>query len=67
MSEQNSSSPFTRNEWLGLAIGAWLVACLLLYLFGLRTPFGRYSLAVLLGVPGYLTYKFFTSKSEGNS
>lgn len=61
------SSPFTRNEWLGLAIGAWLIAGLLFYLFGLHGPFGRYSLAVLVGAPGYLTYKFFTSKAGGNS
>ena len=66
MSSSNSS-PFTRNEWLGLAIAAWLIAGLLFFLFGLTGPFGRYSLAVLLGVPGYLTYKFITSMSEGES
>lgn len=66
MAETNTS-PFTRNEWLGLAIGAWLIASLLFHLFGLHGPFGRYSLAVLLGIPGYLTYKFFTSKPKGKS
>lgn len=61
---KTTTSPFTRNEWLGLAIGAWLIASLLFHLFGLHGPFGRYSLAVLLGIPGYLTYKFFTSKPK---
>ncbi len=64
---ETDTSPFTRNEWLGLAIGAWLIACLLFFLFGLNGPFGRYSLPVLLGGPGYLTYKFFTSKPKGKS
>jgi len=62
-----NTSLFSRNEWLGLAIGAWLIGSLLFYLFGLHGPFGRYSLAVLLGVPGYLTYKFFTSKPKSES
>ena len=65
MSEANSS-PFTRNEWLGLAIGAWLIAGLLFALFGFNA-FGRYSLAILVGGPGYLTFKFFSSKSGGDS
>ena len=64
---KTNASPFSRNEWLGLAIGTWLIAGLLLYLFGLHGPFGRYSLAVLLGAPGYLTYKFFTSEPKGES
>jgi hypothetical protein len=61
------SSPFTRHEWHGLAIGAWLIAGLLFYLFGWHGPFGRYSLTVLLGVPGYLTYKFLASNAEEHS
>lgn len=60
-------SPFSRIEWLGLAVGAWIVAGLLFAMFGLHGPFGRYSLAILLGVPCYLTYKFFTSESDGKS
>jgi hypothetical protein len=56
-------SPFSRSEWLGLAVGAWIIAGLLFALFGLRGPFGRYSLAIMLGVPCYLTYKFLTSES----
>lgn len=67
MMAAKDSSPFTRYEWLGLAIGAWLIAGLLFYLFCLHGPFGRYSLVVLLGVPGYLTFKFFTSKVGVNS
>ena len=64
---KTNTSPFSRNEWLGLSIGTWLIAGLLFYLFGLNGPFGRYSLAVLVGAPGYLTYKFFTSEPKGES
>jgi hypothetical protein len=60
-------SPFSRNEWLGLAVGTWIAAGLLFALFGLHGPFGRYSLAIELGLPCYLTYKFFTSESDGKS
>lgn len=63
----SNSSPITRNEWLGLAIGAWLISSLLFYLFGWHGPFGRYSLVVLLGIPGYLTYKYFSGKTTSNA
>lgn len=60
-------SPFSRNEWLGLAVGAWLIAGLLFALFGLHGPFGRYSLAIMLGLPCYLTHRVFTCESAGKA
>lgn len=67
MSQPDTRSPFSANEWLGLALGAWLIAALLFYLFGLHGPFGRYSLVVLLAGPGYLSYKAIAERGRGDS
>lgn len=43
-------------------IAAWAISLLLFYWFGLWGPMGRYTLVFQIGLPGYLTYRYYRSR-----
>lgn len=42
-------------------IAAWAISLLLFYWFGLSGLMGRYTLVFQVGIPGYLTYRYYRS------
>ncbi|MBS4067224.1 MAG: hypothetical protein KGZ62_01325 [Sulfurimonas sp.] len=62
----NAVMPWRRGDKINVNIftltTTWITSITLLYFFGLNGPFGRYTIVIQIGIPLYLTYKFFNPK-----
>ena len=46
-----------------VVIAAWAISFALFYWFGLWGPMGRYTLVFQVGIPAYLSYRLYRSRS----